>query len=78
MSASGSVHLFVQTKDKWNCRAKLIASDGPTDSWFGWSVALYLDTVVVGAPGPEDDGNGSRSESVHVFDQGGNKWTHQG
>ena len=46
--------------------AKLIASDAAIYDYFGWSVAVDGDTVVVGAPG-DDDNNASGSGSVYVF-----------
>ncbi|MGH9465315.1 MAG: FG-GAP repeat protein, partial [Thermoanaerobaculia bacterium] len=44
----------------------LVASDGETADWFGYSVALDGDTIVVGAYG--DDVAGSNNQgSVYVF-----------
>ncbi|EJK67638.1 hypothetical protein THAOC_11302, partial [Thalassiosira oceanica] len=56
-------------------RAKLLAPDGATWDEFGRSVAIYGDTIVVGAPC--DDDNGENSGSAHVFVRSGEEWTHQ-
>ena len=45
--------------------AKLVAADAATDDYFGNSVAIDGDTIVVGAWG--DDDGGSASGSVYVF-----------
>ncbi|EJK55916.1 hypothetical protein THAOC_24292, partial [Thalassiosira oceanica] len=58
-----------------NYRAKLLAPDRAAGGWFGNSVAIYGDTVVVGANG--DDYYGNESGSAHVFVQSGEEWTHQ-
>ncbi|EJK64985.1 hypothetical protein THAOC_14222, partial [Thalassiosira oceanica] len=55
--------------------AKLLAPDGAADDYFGESVAIYGDTIVVGAHW--DDDNGYDSGSAHVFVRSGEEWTHQ-
>jgi hypothetical protein len=51
---------------------KLLASDGATGDWFGYSVATSGNTVVVGAP--YDDDNGSDSGSVYIYRFNGTGW----
>jgi hypothetical protein len=65
---SGSAYVFERNQtgaDNWGQVAKLTASDAAAGDWFGYSVAISGDTVVVGAPG--DDDNGSQSGSAYVF-----------
>ena len=45
---------------------KLLAPDGAADDWFRDNVAIYEDTIIVGAP-----------RSAHVFALSGETWTHQ-
>ena len=52
--------------------AKLTASDGARDDYFGTSVSISGDTIVVGAP--FDDGNGLSSGSAYVFVKQGYGW----
>ena len=53
-SDSGSVYIFIRSGTTWTQQAKLTASDGAGLDYFGQSVAIDGDTVVVGADG--DDG----------------------
>ena len=66
---SGSAYVFVKPTGGWNGTynqaAKLLASDGAMYDWFGYSVSISGDTVVVGAYG--DDDKGSKSGSAYVF-----------
>jgi hypothetical protein len=59
----------------WNQRQKLLASDGATLDWFGYTVSLDVDTVVIGAPGNSD--NGDWTGSAYVFIRTGTTWTEQ-
>ena len=56
---------LVDVEDKNALTAKLTASDGEAGDYFGYSVAVGLDTILVGAYG--DDENGSDSGSAYVF-----------
>lgn len=53
--------------------AKLLASDGAADDWFGDDVALDGDIAVVGAY--RDDHAGLDSGSAYVFERSGGTWT---
>ncbi|EJK45826.1 hypothetical protein THAOC_35539, partial [Thalassiosira oceanica] len=72
---SGSAHVFVRSGEQWTHQDKLLAPDGAAGDYFGWSIALNGDTIVVGAY--LDDGNGNRSGSAHVFVRSGKEWTYQ-
>ena len=65
-SSSGSVYVY--DLDGSN-EVKITASDGAADDWFGNSVAVGNDKIVVGAYW--DDDNGSYSGSVYVYDLDG-------
>ncbi len=58
-------------------QAKLTASDGAADDYFGFSVAISGDgsTAVIGAR--DDDDRGSISGSAYVFTRSGSSWTQQ-
>lgn len=55
-------------------QSKLLADDGSFADHFGWAVALYGDTAIVGAP--EDDGigedNADNRGSAYIFEKDGN------
>jgi hypothetical protein len=73
---SGSVYLFIKPRNGWvstsTYHAKLIASDGAANDWFGDTIAISSDTVVVGAY--KDDDKGSASGSVYVFVKPSGGW----
>ncbi|MGI6496308.1 MAG: FG-GAP repeat protein [Kiritimatiellia bacterium] len=74
-SESGSAYVFTRDGTTWSQQAKLIASDGAAEDWFGRSVALSGDTALVGAYG--DDDKGADSGSVYVFTRNDTTWTQQ-
>jgi hypothetical protein len=72
---SGSAYIYTRSGDTWTQRAKLTASDAAAVDWFGSSVAICGDTVVVGAS--RDDDNGAESGSAYVFTGSGATWIQQ-
>jgi FG-GAP repeat len=72
---SGSAYVFVRSGDVWTEEQKLIASDDDTFDFFGDSVAISGDTVVVGATGNDDAG--TDSGSAYVFTRSGTTWTEE-
>ncbi len=74
----GSVHVFLWTGSGWTFEATLTASDGEADDHFGRSVAIFGDTVIVGAWG-DDIGSNVDQGSVYVFQRahGGATWNQQ-
>ena len=57
--------------------AKLVADDGATNDFFGFSVALSGDTAVIGAFRDSDDVKGVDSGSAYVFTRSGTSWSQQ-
>ena len=62
---SGSVYIFVRSGTTWTQQQKIIANDGAMSDYFGSSVALTGNTLVVGAH--RDDDKGIYSGSVYVY-----------
>lgn len=52
----------------WNEEQMLIASDAEADDWFGRSVSMSGDLIVVGAYANDDDGDESGSAYVYRYD----------
>ena len=71
-SNRGSAYVFIRQSGTWNQAAKLTASDGTAGDYFGLSVAMHEDTIVVGAPQTYD--NGTQPGSVYVFTKPANGW----
>ncbi len=74
-SDSGSAYIFFFDDTSWSQQAKLIASDGAADDWFGNSVSVSGDYAVVGAR--YDDDNGTDSGSAYIFKRDGTSWSQQ-
>jgi hypothetical protein len=62
---SGSAYLFHRHGGVWTERAKLLPSDGATQDFFGWSVAVTGGTALIAAW--RDDDNGGNSGSAYLF-----------
>ena len=74
-SYSGSAYIFKRDGTSWSQQAKLLAADGYTGDYFGRSVSISGDYVIVGAYG--DDDNGSGSGSAYIFYYDGESWSQQ-
>jgi hypothetical protein len=73
-ASQGSVYIYVRSGDAWVQQgSKLTASDGAADDYFGWSVAIDGDTIVVGAKG--DDTTNSDRGSAYIFTRSGTTWS---
>jgi hypothetical protein len=59
----------------WFLEARLLASDAQPNDFFGRSVAVYEDTVAVGADGTDDSGTSSGSVYIFKRDGGTSSWT---
>ena len=62
---SGSAYIFQRTRNGWEEVAKLLASDGESYDYFGHSVAISGDTVVVS----------SFSGAAYIFQCNASNWT---
>ncbi len=89
---AGAAYVFVRNGTTWYQQAYLKASNAEADDYFGTSVAISGDTIVVGAstedgdadgmqhPGPEpgnDSDSVSESGAAYVFVRNGTIWTQQ-
>ncbi len=70
---SGAVYVFARSGSGWNQAAYLKASDAASGDNFGRAVAIYGDTIVVGAPW-----KGGNTGAAYVFVRSGQVWTQQG
>lgn len=74
---TGSASVFVRDgAGVWTQEALLVAADGAANDFFGVSVAVSGDTVIVGANGDNTPG-GSDAGSAYVFQRAGGVWTQQ-
>nr|MBC8383912.1 hypothetical protein [Candidatus Cloacimonadota bacterium] len=74
-SDAGAAYIFHRSGTTWTEQAKLTASDGNSQDYFGVSVSIDGDYVVIGAT--RGDGNQTDSGSAYVFVRDGSNWTEQ-
>lgn len=72
---SGAAYVFRHDGRGWVQQARLVPSDGAAADYFGHSVAIQGDTIVVGAYG--DDDNGPVSGSAYVFREIDGVWAQE-
>ncbi|MFT3746494.1 MAG: carboxypeptidase regulatory-like domain-containing protein [Pyrinomonadaceae bacterium] len=72
----GAAYVFFRSGSTWAQQAKLVAGDGAATEYFGDSVAISGDTVVVGAT---EDATGANIQqgSAYVFTRSGTAWSQQ-
>lgn len=72
----GAAYVYVRAGGIWTQQQVLTASDGAAEDFFGSSVAVVGDTVVVGAP--DDDISGRVDQgSAYVYVRSGSIWFQQ-
>jgi len=71
----GKAYIFRWDGAGWSQQQKLLASDGAAGDWFGQSVSISGDLVIVGAQ--QDDDKGNRSGSAYIFKRDGTGWVQQ-
>lgn len=84
---AGAAYVFVRNGDTWTQQAYLKASNTGKEDYFGNSVAISGQTVVVGAPNEDSNAmgvNGNQANNnvedagaAYIFVRNGNTWTQQ-
>ena len=87
VSTAGAAYVFVRNGTTWTQQAYLKASNPDASDWFGYSVSLDDDTLVIGAPyedsnatgsnGNDGDNSLSSSGAAYVFVRNGSSWSQQ-
>ena len=72
-STPGEARVFVRGVSGWSLQATLTPSN-PADTWFGSSVAIEGERIVVGARGALGSGPGVVG-ALYVFERSGTQWT---
>jgi hypothetical protein len=72
---AGAAYIFTRSGTTWSQQAKLTASDAQATDYFGWSVAIDGDTVVVGAY--YEDAGGGDAGAAYIFTRSGTTWSQQ-
>lgn len=71
---SGSVYIYKHSNGQWTMQAKLAPDDGAEEGYFGQSVAISGDTLVVGAT---TDSSQSYTGVAYVYTRTAGTWTLQ-
>ena len=71
----GSAYVFYFDGANWSEQAKLTASDGAAEDYFGRGVCISGDYAIIGAYG--DDDKGTDSGSAYIFKRNGEIWVEQ-
>ncbi len=72
----GAAYIYVRTGTTWAQQQKLTAVDGASSDFFGDSIAVVGDTVLVGAT-EDTTGANTQQGSAYVFTRTGTEWTQQ-
>lgn len=86
-SMAGAVYVFVRSGTTWTQQAYLKASNPDAEDRFGQSLAIFGDTIVVGANGERSKATGVNGDqtdnsaplagAAYVFVRNGSTWTQQ-
>ena len=84
-AGAGAAYVFTRTNGVWTQQAYLKASNTEAQDWFGWSVAVDGDTIVVGAihessnatgvNGDQADNSYSWAGAAYVFERTDGVWS---
>ena len=72
---SGAAYVFTRSDAGWSQEAKLTANDAEAGDQFGGSIALFGETILVGAR--RDGDNGDESGAAYLFTRYGSDWIQQ-
>ena len=75
-SDQGSTYVFTRAGNVWTQQQKLVASDGASGDFFGESLALANNLLVIGAPN-RNEGGLANSGAVYYFTRSGTVWSQQ-
>ena len=69
----GSAYIFKRSGTGWSQQAKLTTSEGDASDFFGYSVSIDGDHVVVGAYG-DDIGLNTNQGAAYLYERSGSSW----
>lgn len=74
-ATTGAVYVYTNTGSAWLLQQKIIAPDAAATDHFGCSVAIYGDTIIVGARG--NDTMGINAGAVYIYTRTASTWSFQ-
>lgn len=73
---AGNVYVYVRSGTTWTHQQQIAASDAADSNWFGYSVAIDGESILVGAAGANVGSNNNQG-AAYVFTRSGTTWTQQ-
>jgi hypothetical protein len=75
---AGAVYVYVRDQTGWRQQGYLKAKTVQAQDFFGSSVTIWKDRIVVGAPGNifNSIASGASNGMIHVFERRGDTWAH--
>ena len=75
-SYKGAAYVYTRTGTTWSEQTRILASDGASSDYFGWSVSISSDgnTAIVSAH-YDDNEKGTNAGGVYVYTRTGTIWT---
>ncbi|MCF7911568.1 MAG: T9SS type A sorting domain-containing protein [Candidatus Cloacimonetes bacterium] len=70
--SAGAAYLYQRTDSQWTLQSKMMAYDGASSDWFGYST--YITDTFLFISAPLDDDNGNESGSIYVYENNGTDW----
>ena len=71
----GAAYVFHRSGDTWSQQAELAASDDDPGEYFGTSVGISGEYIIVGAP--QEWSTGTGAGAAYIFKRSGSSWTEQ-
>ncbi|HSH01857.1 MAG TPA: hypothetical protein VLL52_05000, partial [Anaerolineae bacterium] len=69
-NTAGAAYVYIYSDTQWIEHTIITATDGGANDYFGTSVAIYSDTIVVGARLDDEAGTNAGAAYVYLYDQG--------
>lgn len=71
---AGAVYTYVKSGDNITFKEKITVSEGSSSDYFGFSLSLREDMLIVGAYGVDDNGSASGAVYIYRTTNDGNNW----
>lgn len=79
LAKAGAAYIFKNTAGTWSQVQKIVPSDREADDYFGWSIAMDGDYILVGAYREDEDAAGSNTiseaGSAYLFKNNSGTWS---
>jgi hypothetical protein len=74
-SNSGSAYIFKRDGSNWSQQAKLVPTDGASNDYFGYAVAISGDFAIVGANNHDGSNDNKDAGAAYIYQRNGTTWS---